>query len=196
MFRSISFGTVGNYGDSEIPENVLNLFSSLVNEPTKKVEYASEIIERGLAGGIALNGTFDIDAYECAIRKNIYLGKEQKKKKEFYFDDCSDDDFDDVASSGGIKIERYKASEIQDAFELLLDDDELNYAIDTIKALDLDLQEEENIFIIKVLEQALKGIPLAVSKIKEVCNRYKVVSEQIEIILSSGKTFEEMFSPA
>lgn len=194
MLHSLSFGTIGN-GVSEIPTEVLNLFLSLSDNPSKKLEFASEIVENGLAGRIRLDSSFNIDAYEATIRKNLRLGKENKRKKLTYFESGSNDN-DAYTEKDGICIENFvpKALQMQDAFEQLLCNEELTYAINTIKALDKDLQVEENIFIVDVIQQALLGIPTAVDKIKYICGKYKLVAEQLETILSSGKSFNEMFA--
>lgn len=194
MLHSLSFGTIGN-GKSEIPTEVLNLFLSLSDNPSKKLEFASEIVENGLAGRIRLDSSFNIDAYEATIRKNLRLGKESKRKKISYFDLCTEDT-DAFTKQDGVSLEAYvpKALQMQDAFEQLLCDEELSYAISTIRALDKDLQVEENIFIIDVIKQALLGIPTAVDSIKYICSKYKLVAEQLETILSSGKSFNEMFA--
>lgn len=195
MLHSLSFGTIGN-GMSEIPTGVLNLFISLSENPSKKLEFASEIVENGLAGRIRLDSSFNIDAYENTIRKNIRLGKENKRKKETHIIFDSEDQDAWSQDKNGVNLGRYTptALQMQDAFEQLLCEEELIYAIATIKSLDKDLQVEENIFIIDVIKQALIGIPNAVDKIKYICNKYKLVSEQLEIILGSGKSFDEMFA--
>lgn len=194
MLRSYSYGTF--CGHSELPDEILNLFTDLVENPEKKIEFASEIISNGLQGRINFNSDFNIDAYEATIRKNNRLTKESKKKKEVFLDmNDSSDDFDEVASKGGIKVNRFMpaALQLQDAFEQVLLDDELQYAINTIKELDDMLQVEENVFILKVIRQAIKGIPDSVKILRHICDEYEVVAEQIRVILSSGKSFDELF---
>ena len=194
MLRSYSYGTF--CGHNELPDEILNLFTDLVEHPEKKIEFASEIISNGLQGRINFNSEFNIDAYEATIRKNNNLIKESKRKKEVFLDTgSSTDDFDEVASKGGIKADRFMptALQIQDAFEQVLLDDELAYAVSTIKELDEMLQIEEGVFIIRVLRQAIKGIPDSVKILKRICEDYEVVAEQIRIILDSGRSFDEIF---
>lgn len=194
MLRSYSYGTF--CGHNELPDEILNLFTDLVENPEKKIEFASEIISNGLQGRINFNSDFNIDAYEATIRKNNRLTKESKKKKEVFLDmNDSSDDFDEVASKGGIKVNRFMPAslQLQDAFEQVLLDDELQYAISTIKELDDMLQVEENVFILKVIRQAIRGIPDSVKILRRICDEYEVVAEQIKVILSSGKSFDELF---
>ena len=52
MLRSFSFGLI--YGVNELPENVINLFSELLQHPEINIEHASEIVEAGLKGNIGV----------------------------------------------------------------------------------------------------------------------------------------------
>lgn len=193
--RSYSFGK--SLGVDELPVGVLNLFIGLAERPDKKIEFASEIVLSGLQGRIDLNSEFNIDAYEAAIRKNIRLGVESERKKKVYLDFSDGDDWDEVIASGGMKSDVasiHTVEQVQDAYEQLLLDEELEYAISTIKELQPILLVEEGIDFIYAMKQALKGIPDAIEAIKNICNEYEVVAEQVHSILSSGYTFEEIFA--
>ena len=196
LLRSYSFGHV--YGVSELPDDVLNLFVSLANNPSKKIEHASEIISAGLQNNINFNKEFNIDAYEATIRKNERLGKENKRKKEVFID-YSDaaDDWEETSKSGGIKADIASvrnAMRMQDAYEDLIQEDTLRYAVDTIKSLRQELLIEAKIDIIKTIQQALKCIPESVQALKDVCRDYSIVAEQVEVVLSSGLEFDVLFA--
>ena len=195
VLRSFSFGHV--CGVTELPVEVLNLFLPLSANPEKKIEYASEIISAGLLGNINFKQDFNIDAYEAAIRKNLKLGKESSRKK-FVFLDFGDtnDDWDEVSSAGGIKADvasAHAVNKMEDAYEQLLLDDELKYAVETIKSLQPMLLVEAKMDFIHTIKQALKGIPESVRLLQQVCEDFEVVAEQVKIILGSGYTFEEIF---
>ena len=189
----------GNFlGVNELPDEILGLFVSLVDNPNKKLEFTSEIVFNGLQGRIDLRREFNIDAYETSIRKNQVLGKEGKKKKELYIDmSGSSDDWDEVTCSGGIKLDQVNdrvVDKIQDAYEQLLLDDELQYAVDTIKALNDDLMLEESIDLIYALKQSVKGIPEAIKSVKEVCENNGLVSELVMTVLNSGYEVSQIFT--
>lgn len=189
----------GNFlGVNELPDEILGLFVSLVDNPNKKLEFTSEIVFNGLQGRIDLSREFNIDAYETTIRKNQVLGKEGKKKKELYIDmSGSSDDWDEVTCSGGIKLDQVNdrvVDKIQDAYEQLLLDDELQYAVDTIKALNDDLMLEESIDLIYALKQSVKGIPEAIKSVKEVCENNGLVSELVMTVLNSGYEVSQIFT--
>jgi hypothetical protein len=196
LLRSYSFGHV--YGVTELTDDVLGLFVSLVESPNKKIEHASEIISAGLQNHIDFTKEFNIDAYEAKIRKNELLGKENKRKKESYLDfSDNSDDWDDTVASGGIKADvatTHAALQMKDAYEEIIMEDSLRYAIDTITSLRTELLVDAKLDIVRTIQQALKGIPDSIKALKLVCDEYDIVAEQIEVILSSGMEFEAMFA--
>lgn len=195
LLRSYSFGHV--FGVTELPKEVLNLFIGLSANPEKKIEYASEIISAGLQGNIDFNHEFNLDAYEAAIRKNLKLGKESKRKKEVFLDFTdNNDDWDETQYAGGIKADVASVRAVQkmeDAYDKIILEDELKYAVETIKSLQPMLLVEAKMDFIHTMGQALKGIPESIKLLQSVCEEFEVVSEQVRIILGSGYTFEEIF---
>lgn len=196
MLRSFSYGSF--CGVNELPDEILGLFSDLVENPEKKVEFASEIISNGLQGRIDFNREFCLDAYETTIRKNQSLGKESEKKKKVFIDyNGSSDDWDEVSIKGGIKADQINSravDKIQDAYEDLLTDEELKYAVETIKSLNEDLIVEESIDLIYALKQAVRGIPDAVASIQRVCENNGLISELVQTILGSGYEVSQIFA--
>lgn len=193
--RSFSFGTF--MGVSELPVEVLNLFLPLTENPDKKVEFASEIISAGLQGRIDFSKDFNLDAYEATIRKNQHLLKENERKKKSYIDFVSTDDFEDVASSGGIKadfIQLDSIEEMKDAFEEVILNEELKYAVSTIKSLNSEFISDYGTDLIFALKRAVQGIPQAVEELKEICSEFSVVAELVETILSSKQEVEILFA--
>lgn len=185
-------------GVSELPVEVLNLFLPLTEDPDKRIEYASEIITAGLQGRIDFSKEFNLDAYEATIRKNQHLLKESERKKKSYIDfSGASDDFDEVASNGGIKAEFESLEtieEMKDAFEEVLSNEELNYAVSTIKSLNDDFIADYGTDLIFALKSAVRGIPQAVEEIKKICTDFSVVSELIETILTSKCEVEALFA--
>lgn len=196
LLRSFSFGHIS--GVTELPLEILRLFEDLAYNPEKKIEFASEIISAGLQGNIDFKHEFNIDAYESAIHKNQRLGKEARRKKEVFLDFTdSNDDWDETVQAGGIKADAATTratKQMEDAYEQLLADEELKYAVETIKSLQPMLLVEAKMDFMCTVKQALKGIPESVNLLRRVCDDYEVVAEQVKIILGSGKTFEEIFA--
>lgn len=196
LLRSYSFGQMN--GVDELPEEILCLFTDLVEIPEKQIEFASEIISAAMQGNIDLEHEFNIDAYESAIRKNIRLGKEAKRKKEVFLDYTdSSDSWEETAQAGGIKADvatLQAVNKMEDAYEQIMLEDELQYAVETIKSLQPMLLIEARIDFLHTMKQALKGIPESVKILQSVCNEYEVLAEQVRTVLSSGYTFEEIFA--
>lgn len=196
LLRSYSFGQTN--GVDELPEEILRLFTDLVEIPEKQIEFASEIISAAMQGNIDLEHEFNIDAYESAIRKNIRLGKEAKRKKEVFLDYTdSSDSWEETAQAGGIKADvatLQAVNKMEDAYEQIMLEDELQYAVETIKSLQPMLLIEARIDFLHTMKQALKGIPESVKILQNVCNEYEVLAEQVRTVLSSGYTFEEIFA--
>ena len=196
LLRSYSFGQMN--GVDELPEEILRLFTDLVEIPEKQIEFASEIISAAMQGNIDLEHEFNIDAYESAIRKNIRLGKEAKRKKEVFLDYTDrSDSWEETAQAGGIKADvatLQVVNKMEDAYEQIMLEDELQYAVETIKSLQPMLLIEARIDFLHTMKQALKGIPESVKILQNVCNEYEVLAEQVRTVLSSGYTFEEIFA--
>lgn len=196
LLRSYSFGQMN--GVDELPEEILRLFTDLVEIPEKQIEFASEIISAAMQGNIDLEHEFNIDAYESAIRKNIRLGKEAKRKKEVFLDYTDNSDsWEETAQAGGIKADvatLQAVNKMEDAYEQIMLEDELQYAVETIKSLQPMLLIEARIDFLHTMKQALKGIPESVKILQNVCNEYEVLAEQVRTVLSSGYTFEEIFA--
>lgn len=195
LLRSLSFGNY--HGVSELPDEVLQLFMELVENPNRQIEFASEIIDAGLQGRIDLNSSFNLGAYEATIRKNGKLNLENRKKRELYIDQSDGDDWEDVSRSGGIKVDalqRDAVDEIADAYEKLILEDELQYAITTIKELQPILLIEEQVDLLHLLKQSLRFVPSAIEALRSLCSDYEVLAEQIKVVLESGRKFEELFT--
>ena len=197
LLLSYSYGIY--CGVDKLPTDVLGLFSELVTNPEKKLQYTSEIISGGLNGKINFNYEFKLDAYEAKIRKNEKLVKNAKGKKELFLDygSGSDDSYNDVSRKGGIVLDSSSDShlmKVEDAYNKLINEDALRYAINTIKAIQDDLFIEEQVDFIGLIKQSLNRIPSAIDKVREICEANPLVSEQVEVILSSGYSFEECFA--
>ena len=193
--RSYSYGF--HLGVAEIPEEVLQLFTQLNSGSVKQTDFASDIINAGLQGRINFNREFNLGGYETSIRRNQHYTKESSKKKQSYLDFSSEDNFNEVASSGGIKAEQLQLDtieEMKDAFEEVLMDEDLKYAVSTIKELNEDFISDYGTDLIFALKKAVKGTPQAVKQLKTICEEFTVVSDCIQTILSSKQEVDILFA--
>lgn len=192
--RSFSFGS--SMGVDEIPQKVLSLFSSYVGAD-KQLQNASEIVFAGIQGRINLDGKFNMEGYTHAIEHNKKLYKNNRKKKESFIDYGSpSDDYNTIAQEGGIQADRLQIEEVKDAFEELIEHDELRYAVSAIKQVNAEFIVVEELDLIDAIRMALKGIPQAIKDVQRICDFYPQVAENVKTILSSGFEFEEVFALA
>ena len=82
---------------------------------------------------------------------------------------------------------------MKDAFEEVLMNEELEYAVSTIKSLNDSFIADYGTDLIFTLKNAVRGIPQAVTEIKNICTEFSVVSELIETILTSKREVEVLF---
>ena len=199
LLKSYSFGAYKGFDN--LPSSVLGLFEDLVENKEMKIKYASEIIYNALNGRVDFSRKFNIGAYEAKIDHNANLNKSKKGKKEYFLDystgSDSESDFAATRRKGGIVLENANDRaliEINDAYETLADEDELRYAVQSIKAIQKDLFIEKQVDFIGLIQEALNRVPYAIQTVKDICEEYPLVSEQVSIILNSGNSFEECFS--
>ena len=198
LLHSYSFGTA--FGQDGLSSDVLGLFTELVDNPNKKIEFASEIIDAGMTGAINFRRPFSIDAYEAGIRKNQHLSKEGRRSKEVFYDSfCTTSEMNDTEVRKGSTVSHeyvstHAVNRMKDAFEELLLGEELKYAVETIRSLQPVLLIEERLDIIETLRQAISGIPESIKNLQRICDLYEVVAEQVQCVLASGYTFEEVFA--
>lgn len=194
----MSFGFGSYKGVDEIPENILSLFTSMLDQPEKTVECTEEIITAGLEKRIDFSRVFNLDAYEYTIKNNTRMNVEKERSKKVFIDFASNEsERESSLRNGGMTVDSVSASAIKDlsdAFEEVLDNSELQYAIDTIKSLNDDFIVDYGINLVSVIKKAVIGFPQAVAKLKELCDEFDVVSEQVQIILQSGKDVESCFA--
>jgi len=197
LLKSYSFGL--QVGFSELPSEVIDLFSVLVEKPEKKIDYASEIVESGLRrikkGESYKN--LNLAAFEAKISRNQFLTKEKSRFKLSFIDSETPDEADSIGRNGGISEDVLPTrvfEKVKDAYEEVILSDELSYAIEKIKCFNDQLFVEEGIDIITALKQAVKCIPEAVEEIRRVCSEYTEISELVYAVLNSGKEVESLFA--
>ena len=192
--RSFAYGIES--GISKLPEDIMLLFTDMLTDK-KPVDCVDEIITAALAGKINLNKSFNLRGYEYKVHENQKLVQAKKDKNNKYIDDTdsANDDYSDVRRTGGITASEASANAInkmKDAYDEVCDDAELKYAIETIKEINEDMIVEDGVDLIRLVKNALTGIPQAVKSLKDVCEEHSLVKEYVYIILNSGKDVAEL----
>ena len=165
-------------------EQYYYLFKDLEKQ-TEGLEYSLEIIDAALDDRINYEKEeFNLMGYCHAIKKNSMLKKSSERSRVIPFTEPSD-------GENGITIESI-ASKNND-YEEFLDKEDVRYTTIKIKALADELLTYEGIDIVFTIRRALRGIPQAIDSLKEICTDYPNISEYLQILLTSGVSFEELF---
>lgn len=182
-------------------DEVWKLFSAMAENPDKPLDEATDILKSALQGnlkGVQFENAQDIYRYASRIKRNKYLSKNSQKnvKRKLYIDHMHESE-DNTPAYGTIlesAVVAQTISRTKDAFEDIADNSELRYAVETIKDLRQEFFIEAGVDLVKLLKQALRGIPDAVLELKRVCTEYELVGEQIKVILSSGEDINTCFA--
>jgi len=195
LLRSFSFGIEN--GLNEIPTDVLSIFSDLSDKQRSELIYASEIVEAGMRGRLDTTRVFNLKAYTAEITKRKKM--KQNETKEVYMVS----DFEDEAVSSTSLYQKtitqeyastHTAEKMRDAYEVLADNDELVFAVQTIKELNLELAAMSGVDLIQAMKSYIvNGIQASADIIKRVCDQYPVVGEYVYIILNCKEPFTELF---
>lgn len=192
---SRSFGLYEGYND--LPVETLELFLGVLDAPEKQLRYAGEIVKNSLKGKINHNKEFDIEAYENTIEFNQYMKKEDKRKKESFIDFTdTTSDWDTTSYAGGIKVDVVSANieTVQDAYEELLANNELTYAIETLRGNRGKWLLDLGVDIVYAIQQALAGVKASSDLLRNACVKCEEVADCVKAILESGQPVGELLA--
>ena len=167
------------FGTDELNEDVLGLFSYLVEHPEHRCDCVSEIVDSALSGKINMDREFNMLAFEKQVHMNNFLYAEREKNK---FDSLDEPIpmFDKDATLGDT------IPEPTDRFASMHEDMNYDYAVAYIKDVSGDIIIEHNVDICSVLYSALNCVTPAVETLKFFCNMYNKLKECIETVLTHG----------
>lgn len=187
------------YQSEALEDEVLRLFTDMMDKPSMNVQYTQEIIDAARQGRINLNENFNLEGYCYRISQNLKMKDSKHRAKEtFYFEDDGLDDtqWGSNALQGGVSMTEISANRfnaLAQGFEMLEDSEEFLCAVNTIKALREDFLVSEGVDLVMLIKHAMEFFPQAISKLKSICEEFELVGEQVEIILSSGKDISDYF---
>lgn len=191
--KSFSFGIVS--GKSEVPAEVWSLFTEMNKNPNKNVPYAYEIVRAGLLGRIDLGSPFHLEAYCKTVESNLALAEFTESKKLLHFKNGVDSDGNEIKSWGTVSLEKASlVARMEDKFEVILNSEELDFAVRQISSLNEEFIINEGINVVEVLKNAVRGIPSAVEKLKYICANFLELAEYVKTILSSGVDVADCFA--
>lgn len=198
VLKSCSFGVMN--GLKEIPPEVFALLAEMKDDPNNPVEYVEEVIMSAVRDEKYLQG-FNLKGFIRVVDARAKQKQWKKAMTELHINFSGEGEDTRSGSSrqefGCISADKvaYDAFRaMRDSVESSLEDSELKYAIETIQSLNEEFIVSYDVNLITLLRSASAGVVQAISKLREICQKFEVVAEQVEIILSSGVPVEECFA--
>lgn len=191
MKKSIMRGAFG-FDDTVAPE-VYELFSSMLNS-NKEVPYVLEVMKAAKEGRINMDSSFCLEAYCGKIKSNLEKNAIQKAKKVTFLDTSAnpEDDMEKGVAGAGFGVSVNKIIKLESSFDKIDESEDLVHAINQIKRVQEDILAEEGIDILFLIKRAASGVPQAVQKLRQFCEDYELLAEQVKVILTSGRPVDSL----
>lgn len=169
----------------QLTGDMLNvLFKDLPNY-YGEFDYSIELIEAALEGRIDIEKPFNLFGWCKTVKDGNFQTELKRLKKQEYLIEDDDEDSTGVKASSLV--------EERDDYEVFIDNEEVLYTVKKIRALNNEIISDMGIDLIFCMRQAVKGVPQAVEELSNICKEYDWIAEYVQIILSSGISFEDLF---
>lgn len=178
-------GGIFNYA-TKIPVEVLE-----VMDFESGADYWYEIIKAGLNQRLDYSREFSQEAYVTTIKLNEKMAESKNQKKVTFF---TDTDPSEQQYKGGVNINSIKA--VGDSYARLEEADEIECALREVEAMQKVLLYSQGVNLRVIIENALEGIPVAVSKLQEICENFTSLGKNIKILLSAGINIADKLATA
>lgn len=149
-------------------------------------DYSVELVDAVLDGRIRVDKPFNLFGWCKTVKEGKYQMDLRRLKKEEYLIDDDDEQTGVKASS---------LVDTRDDYEKIDDSSELEDVVERIKGLQYEIAVDIGVDIIFCMRRAVQGITAAVEELGRVCREYEWIGEYIQVILSSGVSFNELFPP-
>lgn len=194
LLRGFSFGAEN--GITELPVNVVQLFTGLAENPEKELDYVSEIVDVGLRNRLD-PVDFNLWGYGYVIARNNKRSSGKRGRKQLALIDSNPEVLADGVGVGCITDEmlsKQSTAIVVDAYEEVIKSTEIDDAIKRIKQFSVELLIDEKVDLITAIKSAVRGIPEAVSELRRICEEYTTIGELVYTILDSGEPVDTIFA--
>lgn len=171
---------------------VWSLFSGLsniqdVDPSSRRCDYSHtiDIIKSAMNGNIH-SDDFNLQAYEIKCSQVDEKTKGKQRDKYLSIVDAVNGKDENVVGYGEISINDGRLKSIEDAFELLEDNDEFEKCLAEFFNIRKDYIVEKGIDIVEMLSSSLEGIPEAVHKISELVLEDSSLRRIVEVLCASS----------
>ncbi|MCM1217794.1 MAG: hypothetical protein NC548_25160 [Lachnospiraceae bacterium] len=170
---------------------------------------ALEVIDASLRGKIDLDRVeqaaleegdtdtaFNLFAYNCEVQKNRRKVSYVEAGRVLHISGIEEDDYIEAYGVPESVVSEYADAGKPDEYEKLLDEEEVQYAMGVIMGMQNVLLIEYRINFWHCMRQALKGVPESIALMRRLAEDAPDIGELIWIILSSGRSVEELCQSA
>lgn len=171
LLRSYSYMVM-----DELTDEILNLFSYLIENPSYNCEVGYEIIEAALDGRIRFDIDFILPAYEYEV-KNNYRNIERYRS----VNECYDDKV--IKGTDGCTIKDLIKDAHSFEAEFISDEDYKN-SVAYIKSKEQYYLVEHRVDLPHCIKQALRGMPCAIELLRQLCEKESKLKECLNTILT------------
>ena len=178
LMRSYSFAPDLN---SQKLNKVFEDYDKYVGE----FDYSVELLNAVMDGRISVDKNFNLFGWCKCVREGKFQMELRRLKKEDYLIDDDDDENSGVRASSLV--------DDKDDYTKLDDKSELDYTVNKIRELQLEIEKDLGLDIIFCMRKAVQGIPAAIEELGKVCKDLPWIGEYVQVILSSGVSFNELF---
>lgn len=188
------------YQYSDSLGEVWGLFSELANlseeeilNKNKRYDYShtTEIINSAMNSKIESREGFNLDdfnlkAYEIKCHQNDEIKLNEMRKKHLTIVDTINGSDEDTVGYGEISSNDTRLRSVEDAFELLEDNDEFERCLCELYSIRKDYIVEKGVDPVEMLINSLKGVPEAVNSIVSLVVEDSSLKKIIEVLCESG----------
>lgn len=144
-----------------------------------------EIINSALNNNISKEN-FDLRAYEIACAKTDDIELSNMRKKYLSIVDTAGDSEDSLAGYGEISMNDGRLKVVEEAFELFENNEEFEDCLAELFSIRNKYIIQKGIDPVKMLGNALEGIPEAISSFKEIALKDSRLADMLEVLCSSN----------
>lgn len=147
--------------------------------------HTTEIMSSAMNGNLHPE-TFDLKAYEIACSKTDQIEIDSLRNKFLAIVDTVNGSEEDTVGYGKISSNDNRLKSIEDAFEILENNDEFERCLAELFNIRKGYIVEKGVDPVEMLVNSLKGIPEAVSSISELTKEDSVFKRIIETLCENG----------
>lgn len=181
----------GSFGE------VWSLFSDLANLSKSQdggdrwwdFSHTNEIINSAMNGNLCgTDGSFDLRSYEIKCSQNDKKDLSMQREKYLTIVDTVNGDDENVVGYGEISINDTRLQSLEDAFEMLDNNDEFEKCLSDLYSLRKTYIVDRGIDPVEMLLNSLKGVPEAVKSVQALVEVDSSLKKLVQLLCENGRS--------